>query len=224
MPPSSTVALGETTPASPHLLGAGSAAIKPHESLPPARASAYPWHRDITTTLFWIGEPAGKGSPTNASSSWDERWQTHFGGVDDPHRRLGYRPADFRPKLNPFYIALPYNDLRNGKRRPDAAHVVPWAASRAWGPAESMCKGRWLRIVRGQRVAYAQWDDVGPFVTDDASYVFGQSRPRNTSNHASGLDVSPAVRDCLGLRGIDTVDWQFVDEADVPDGPWKAWR
>jgi hypothetical protein len=39
------------------------------------------------------------------------------------------------------------------------------------------------------------------------------------------MDVSPAVRDCLGFVGLDTdtnkVDWQFVEAAQVPDGPWK---
>jgi hypothetical protein len=33
------------------------------------------------------------------------------------------------------------------------------------------------------------------------------------------------VRDCLGLAGLNNdenkVDWQFVDDDDVPDGPWK---
>jgi hypothetical protein len=25
----------------------------------------------------------------------------------------------------------------------------------------------------------------------------------------------------LGLQDIDTTSWQFVNETDVPDGPWK---
>lgn len=32
------------------------------------------------------------------------------------------------------------------------------------------------------------------------------------------MDVSPAVRDYLGLSGIDKVDWQFVEFEDVPEG------
>ncbi|MEI7835181.1 MAG: hypothetical protein WCK05_02070, partial [Planctomycetota bacterium] len=51
--------------------------------------------------------------------------------------------------------------------------------------------------------------------------VFGPATPRNPSNQQAGLDVSPAVRDYLALGGMDKVDWQFVEAADVPPGPWK---
>ncbi len=38
------------------------------------------------------------------------------------------------------------------------------------------------------------------------------------------MDVSPALNSCLGLRELngqhDVVDRQFVDDADVPPGPW----
>jgi hypothetical protein len=34
------------------------------------------------------------------------------------------------------------------------------------------------------------------------------------------LDVSPAVRDYLGLGDIDFCDWRFVDFTRVPLGPW----
>ncbi len=83
-----------------------------------------------------------------------------------------------------------------------------------------MCKNRWLRIGHGNRICFAQWEDVGPFRSDDASYVFGSSPPLNSRNRNAGLDVSPAVRDYLGLTDIDTVDWQFVEYPEVPRGPW----
>jgi hypothetical protein len=39
------------------------------------------------------------------------------------------------------------------------------------------------------------------------------------------MDVSPALRDCLGFTGLNndenTVDWRFVDDAQVPPGPWR---
>lgn len=181
----------------------------------------HPLHTQIAATVFWIGEPASSASIANAKSSWDEQWQEHFGGVDDPHRRVGNRPAAFVPKENPFYVALPYNDFAGGRRRPDATRVVPWAGDRTWGPLESMCKNRWILITRGSTSCYAQWEDVGPFVTDDAAYVFGTTQPRNRSNSQAGLDVSPAVRDYLGLRGMDKVSWQFVEAINVPGGPWK---
>jgi hypothetical protein len=35
------------------------------------------------------------------------------------------------------------------------------------------------------------------------------------------LDVSPAVRDYLGLQPTDVTDWKFVDFSEVPHGPWS---
>ena len=69
--------------------------------------------------------------------------------------------------------------------------------------------------------AYAQWEDTGPFVEDDGDYVFGDAEPANHEFDGAGLDLSPAMRDYLGLKEHDYVDWQFVDYDDVPDGPWK---
>lgn len=185
-------------------------------------SSRYPVHRNITATVFWVGEPPSPGSPTNAASAWDERWQEHYGGFDDPKRRDGYLPRGFTPRENPFYVALPYNDFRKGKRADDAARMIPWFQERLWTRRESACKNRWVKVTRGGRVAYAQWEDVGPFVTDDADYVFGTAPPRNQKNEDAGIDISPAVRDCLRMRGgMGLVDWRFVDEADVPQGPWR---
>ena len=99
--------------------------------------------------------------------------------------------------------------------------MIPWFTEKTWGRRESACKNRWVKIIHTGRAAYAQWEDVGPFQTSDAAYVFGDRPPLNRSNHAAGIDVSPAVRDYLGLKGIDAVDWQFVEEADVPEGPWR---
>lgn len=188
----------------------------------------FPWHRGITATVFWIGEPADQETAfiTNAISAWDDAWQTHYGGFDDPVNRDGYLPIGFTPRENPFYLDLPYNDFDdNGDRRPNAASVVYWAASRRWGPQESMLKNRWVRIVRGANVCYAQWEDSGPFRYDDSQYVFGTAPPSNRQANGAGMDVSPATRDCLGFAGLDNaenrVDWQFVDDANVPDGPWK---
>ncbi len=186
------------------------------------RASArYPIHRNITATVFWIGEtssrPAGNG---NAMSAWDRRWLTHYGGVDAPHKRWGYAPMEFVPRENPFYVALPYNDF--GKRRKRSAfRKVYWAKEKNWGPRESMCKNRWVKIMKNGKAVYAQWEDVGPFEDDDVSYVFGTRRPKNIRNHHAGIDVSPAVRDFLNLKDVDTVDWQFVPASEVPNGPWK---
>jgi hypothetical protein len=81
-------------------------------------------------------------------------------------------------------------------------------------------KGRWLAIHYRGRVAFAQWEDVGPFRTDHWEYVFGDERPSANRNKGAGLDISPAVRDYLGMKTNDYVDWRFVEFAEVPMGPW----
>lgn len=186
--------------------------------------SAYPLHKNITTTYFWAGEEAGKDNKniSNLPSAWDEQWVKHFGGVDSPKNRSGYFPSGFSPKENPFYFALPYNDFDgNGDRRKEVSSVIPWAKSRTWGSGESMLKNQWIKIMKGDKVAYAQWQDVGPFREDDAAYVFGTASPKSKTNEHAGLDVSPAVYDVLGLLDVDQVDWQFISSSAVPDGPWK---
>ncbi|MCA9364966.1 MAG: hypothetical protein KC736_03680 [Candidatus Moranbacteria bacterium] len=184
----------------------------------------YFFHRDITATIFWVGESAGEDNDniTNVSSAWDDKWTKHFGGVDDPDHRKGYFPAKFVPRENPFYFALPYNDFNNdGERRSNAFSVVPWAHERKWSADESLVKNRWVSIVHNGKTVYAQWEDSGPFVYNDVEYVFGGVRPQNAKNQQAGIDVSPAVATYLNLSGMDLVDWQFVDDVDVPSGPWK---
>lgn len=186
--------------------------------------SRYPLHKNITSTFFWIGEKAGDDNKdiSNTPSAWDEDWKKHFGGTDTPKRRNGFYPADFTPKENPFYAALPYNDLdKNGKRRQNASTIIPWAKGKKYSDSESLCKNRWVKITKNSKTAYAQWEDVGPFKENDADYVFGTAEPASQTNKNAGIDVSPAVRDFLELKDIDKVDWQFVDEKDVAAGPWK---
>jgi peptidoglycan/xylan/chitin deacetylase (PgdA/CDA1 family) len=184
----------------------------------------YPIHQDITATVFWVGEPADKDNQfiDNSASVWDQNWVTDFGGVDDAKFRNGYLPSKFTPKENPFYFALPYNDITNGTRSPDGYRVY-WSHDKVWNSSESIVKNNWIKIIKGDKIAYAQWEDAGPFVYDDVNYVFGISRPQNTQNNKSGLDVSPAVNDFLNLNGDNNniVTWQFVDFKDVSEGPWK---
>lgn len=175
------------------------------------------------TTIFWIGEEAAANNPVpNDKSSWDASWARNYGGYDDPdpRARRGYRPVRFTPRLNPFYVALPYNDVSNGRTKPEAASVIPWFKNSFVRPGESVCKGRWLAIHYRGRVAFAQWEDVGPFRTDHWQYVFGDERPLPNRNNAAGLDISPAVRDYLGMKTNERVDWRFVEAAEVPYGPW----
>lgn len=186
----------------------------------------FSWKRDIPVTIFWVGEDASQNNPVhNYASSWDPQWLKNFGGVDDPDRRNGYFPADFVPKQNPFYIALPYNDveLGGGRFKPEASRLIKWFRREAKIPGRSVCKDRWLAIHKGHKICYAQWKDCGPFYTDDYAYVFQDSRPKPNRNGNTGLDISPAVRDFLGVNSGELVSWKFVEAEDVPAGPWQQW-
>ena len=194
---------------------------------PPVRRAAprspHPWKRNIMTTVFWIGEAAARNNPVpNDKSSWDTRWVDNYGGYDnpDPRARRGYLPAAFVPRQNPFYIALPYNDITRGGTKTEAAKVIPWFNDAFVRCGQSVLKGRWIAIHYRGRVAFAQWEDVGPFRTDHWEYVFGDERPSPNRNKAAGLDISPAVRDYLGMKTNDYVDWRFVEFSEVPLGPW----
>lgn len=190
----------------------------------PDGVDKYPVHENIITSVFWAGEHANNSNDfiSNKASAWDVNWMENFGGEDHPKNRNGYHPEGFTPKENPFYFALPYNDFEdNGDRKAQAYDVVYWSRDKEWSVSESILKNRWIKITSKGLNAYAQWEDVGPFEEDDSGYVFGKAAPRNKTKSAAGLDVSPAVKDYLNLSGIDTVNWQFVSESNVPDGPWK---
>lgn len=192
--------------------------------LPPA-ASPYPLHSNIVASVFWVGEgeTAENDFIQNHASAWDPKWEEHFGGVDAPeHRYLGC-PC-FAPKENPYYVALPYNDLDEAhERRPEAAKVIPWfeMALSNVEEGQSVLKNRWVEVSIGARRCYGQWEDVGPALEDDVDYVFGSAAPRNGFGLKAGIDLSPALASCLGIQGTANVTWRFVDPANVPAGPWS---
>ena len=179
-------------------------------------------HTSITTTIFWVGETPGSdnGGISNKASTWDEQWQQHFGGVDDPRHRNGYLPAGFTPQENVFYFALPYSDITDDDQRKPTATKSPLYSSMKDQP-HSWCKNAWIAIRHNGKIVYAQWEDAGPFGEDDVAYVFGNSGAANTRGEKAGLDVSPAVRDFLGLNDVDNCDWGFISVDKVPPGPWK---
>ena len=190
------------------------------------RNSRGQWKQNIVTTVFWVGEPAGPNNPvSNDKSSWDLNWTASYGGFDPPEgsNRRDYIPVAFIPRQNPFYVALPYNDVTNGQFKPEAALIIPWFNHACTAPGHSVCKDHWIAIRKGNRICYAQWEDCGPFRTDHFQYVFGNERPKPNANDGAGLDVSPAVRDYLGLQPMDLTDWQFVGVRDVPQGPWRSY-
>jgi hypothetical protein len=204
-----------------------SADSSPRTDPPPSDAIAqYPWRTAIVTTTFWIGEKPSANNPVpNRKSCWDSRWAENYGGTDTPERdgrRANFTPRAFTPRQNPFYVALPYNDMTSKGHKPEAMQVIPWFKNDFESSSRSVCKGRWIAIRRGNRVCYAQWEDAGPFRTDHAGYVFGNERPQPNLNKGAGLDVSPAVRDFLGMDDTDITDWKFVEFGEVPAGPWAT--
>ncbi|MBC8127023.1 MAG: hypothetical protein H8M99_07755 [Gloeobacteraceae cyanobacterium ES-bin-144] len=216
----------EELPALSDPFGVPSAARIVMERSHDAMRDSLPWKRNIVSTVFWVGELPTENNPTpNTCSAWDQNWQQNFGGYDHPERRNGYRPEGFTPALNPFYIALPYNDVaKGGVHRPEASQVIPWFWENYRGDGISVCKGRWVAIHHEGRVCYAQWEDVGPFEVDHWQYVFGKEAPRGNRNQSAGIDLSPATRDYLGLTSGAKVEWRFVQDRQVPQGPWRDWR
>jgi hypothetical protein len=186
--------------------------------------SRWPWRERIKTTVFWIGEKPAQNNPVpNDKSSWDGRWEANYGGYDCPKNRIGFRPAGFIPRQNPFYIALPYNDVDRNGTKPEASKVIPWFHREFQKNGHSVVKGRWIAIRHKGRICYAQWEDCGPFRTDHWAYVFGNARPSPNRNGAAGLDVSPAVRDYLGMGSGAITDWKFVEVNEIPRGPWSKY-
>lgn len=177
-------------------------------------------HQDIVTTIFWVGEAADgdNGYIANRSSAWDEKWLESFGGTDNQASRNGYYPAGFTPKENAFYFALPYNDVdEQGNRKSTASNCTQTLRNQNY----SWCKNTWIKIQFNGKIAYAQWEDVGPYLDDDVAYVFGNATPSNKHGQKAGLDVSPAVQTYLGLKDVSKTNWQFVTFEQVPSGPWK---
>jgi len=189
------------------------------------KKAEYFLHKQIRTTYFYAGQHS-ENDPymlNNRASAWSSDWVEAYGGIDTPEEREGYFPKGFVPYENPFYCALPYNDISKFGYKPDILTIIPWADELSYKNNDdfiSYCKNRWIKIIYNDTICYAQWEDVGPFKTDDPDYVFGSARPENKKNESVGLDLSPACFHYLVIEGADYTDWQFVDFIDVPDGPW----
>jgi len=207
--------------------------------------TGYPWHTGIVATTFWVGEvfdpEAADGS--QQFSAYDANWMDSYGGCDgvvtaagdcetEPRTaENGYFPRAMDPRENPFYLDLPFDDVNDHIAFQERGEVVPWADEASYAAvvddrSHSLMKNRWVALHRNGRVCYGQIEDAGPGEYADAAYVFGRNdeRPANERFNGAGLDVSPALNGCLGFDELDgdgdRVDWAFVDEADVPDGPW----
>jgi hypothetical protein len=207
-----------------------------------AATSAHVWHRNIVSTTFWVGEIFSSGpNGSQVISTYDDKWQVHYGGCDgvvrngkcSTERRVaanGYFPRHMKPKQNPFYLDVPFDDVNDPKGAAGRARAVPWAhlpQNRAIlaNPNRSLMKNHWVEIVDHGRVCYGQIEDAGPGQYHDARYVFGGGRPRNRLYNGAGMDVSPALNGCLGFKELngdsDVVSWRFVSPKAVPPGPWR---
>ena len=160
---------------------------------------SYTIHSNIKSSLFYVGEN------NITTSAWDVDWVANYGDVDAPNE-------------NPYYVALPYNDLDDGGlRKEESSSIIPWATSND-SIDTSICKNRWVKITVGGKDVYAQWEDVKPR-SDDSDYVFGSQKPADSAS--AGIFVSPAVRNYLGIDDNSSVDWRFVEYGSVPSGAWK---
>lgn len=176
-------------------------------------------YKATITSLFWVGEPPTRdnNSISNYESYWDKTWQARFGGVDHPGRRQGYWPAAFKPRENPFYVALPYGEFLRGAQLKSSVKDIPWHRP----DLSPLLKNHWVEVLWRGRSCFAQWEDVGPLRDDDFGFVFGDAtRPINSFGVKAGLDISPAVWTYLGLTDNAFTAWRFVDAALVPRGPW----
>jgi len=213
-------------------------------SEPAALPSGYPWHTDIVATTFWVGEifdpTAEDGS--QMLSTYDSEWFANYGGCDGlvaggdcatEARKVanGYFPTAMTPKENPFYLDLPFDDLNDENAFARRGAVIPWAQQPGYAGHEtdrdfSYMKNRWVEVKMNGTSCFGQIQDAGPGEYNDAEYVFGTSdaRPLNKRYNGAGMDVSPALNGCLGFAELngedDRVSWRFVDDDDVPDGPW----
>jgi hypothetical protein len=170
-----------------------------------------PWHYDIVTTNFWVGQVISSASDGSQKvSAYDDNWEANYGGCDGilkgdvctfEYRSAAndYFPTQMTPKQNPFYLDLPLSDRS--------------------------LKDRWVQLEGAGGTCYGQVEDAGPAVYDDSAYVLGSARPKNTRFNGAGMDISPALYGCLGHSGAvagasDRVNWRFVDADAVPAGPW----
>jgi hypothetical protein len=203
------------------LVLAGCASSSSAQAPRPSTAGPYPTHSGIVATVFWVGEASDSDNHfiPNNSSAWVGDWQGEFGGIDDPTRRCQVYLPCFTYNENPFYFALPFNDHdQQGKLKASSELSRIYWQNGPPTPGASLLKNQWIRVTNGDKVAYAQWEDVGPVNEDDIDYVFGTAMPR----YRAGLDLSPATAVAVGLDGEASVSWTFVPSGQVPDGPWRA--
>jgi hypothetical protein len=219
--------------------------LPPKPKPKPVPRNPYPWHTSIVSTTFWVGEifDPGASDGSQVISTYDAHWYANYGGCDgvvvkrtcETQKRTaanGYFPLNMKPKQNPFYLDLPFDDINDPGAYARRGKVVPWATSPAYAPYihnpnVSLMKNRWVELQKGGKTCYGQIEDAGPGEYNDANYVFGSNNaaPKNARYGGAGLDVSPALNGCLGFAELDgdgdRLSWRFIDASQVPKGPWS---
>ena len=166
----------------------------------PGLSRPFPWKTNIVRTCFGSAKSQVEiissriAQVPGINNGRKPRWFDH----PNPAHGLNYVPTKVIPQQNPYYC----NPLQRQStywppaRSASCFSVVSRGVSRAGcfhlqGPMDGDPKGN--------RIALAQWENAVPFRTDHWQYVFGNERPKPNLNQGAGLDVSPAVPDCLGL-------------------------
>jgi hypothetical protein len=189
----------------------------------------------VRATTFWVGEiydPSAGAEGQNIASAYDGRWMQHYGGCDGVRRNgacqtehrsaaNGWFPSSMQPRENPFYVALPFDDVGDPIAFAQRSRI-PWAPARGYAGHLSdrdfsYMKNRWVAVTGPRGTCYGQIEDAGPGHYHDFAYVFGGAEPVGTY----GVDLSPAMFHCVGFQrgtGVGNVDWRFVDVP--PRGPW----
>jgi len=237
---------------------------------PPASGRTYPWHTNIISTTFWVGEifNASLADGSQVCSTYDSQWALHFGGANlgtvpsgspgcpgstwgtcdgtwnATHTQCAteirtatnnYYPTQLTPLENPFYLDLPYDDINDTTGYANRCTTIPWANDPGWAghctdQNFSYMKNRWVQITGPNgNTCYGQIQDAGPShgnLYHDTNYVFGtnDTQPTQGQFNNAGMDVSPALNGCLGFAELDgqndKINWRFIDQANVPTGPW----
>ena len=119
---------------------------------------------------------------------WDLNWTANYGGTDNPEpsARRNYIPIAFVPKQNPFYFALPYNDVTHGQFKPEAPLVSLGSSNPTPGRGSRSAVIAGLRFARATAFAMRNGGIAARF----AQTIFNTSSETNGRNRI--LMMGPA--------------------------------
>ena len=129
------------------------------------------------------------------------------------------------PRKTPFTWRSLIMTFPEGSIRRRASRVIPWFRREYAGKGQSVCKGRWVQIVYNKRSCFAQWEDCGPFTTEDWPYVFGDKASPSIPRTKGRALTSPLPYATIwALREEQPLStgalWNFYR---IPRGPWSKY-